>query len=831
MKVLLITHGVFLDPAQVVTGNSVRAYYLAKGLVESGQSLVYVYPGSLSPYAGSTAAAQALNIPVHTYKHPDHLSRIIEQEQPDVLLVGYWELLADLPPHNQIPVILDLVAPRVLEALFQPERDLQQEIHGILELYPRADLFLVGNQRQRHLLLPWLIMAGIDCKEHVPVAVVPISTQPGNSRPYPPDQDKPWRFVSGGVSWPWRRTQTWFEALAQALANASQYQARLELFSGNYIYAPSSNQGQDSQSRLSEFADLVQTQPLLPYTQMQEYLRLNCHIGLELADQNLEREYSQSFRAIEFLRSGLPIICNEYLKLAESIHHYDAGWIVRSPEELQTLIPEIMAKPELWRQKSDNALRLVQEEYNYARNVRPLLDFIHHPLQPEKGRAVVQIASQEKSSAREAGLQLRRDAKDWKQGLISLAGKILRKIAPQANHTPNIILVSRADIFPADHGAAVKIDRTAAALSRFANKVHLLTDDRRYYFRYQNGSKTRHRYPIWLSLLAPLRLLVRRKARKKGIPINDAFLYYPLFDWSYILRTLYIALRYSVRIFQAEFPAYARPCLWGRSLLGGKALLAEHNVEYQRLKEQNPDLSLSSYAFVRQTELTVCNQVDHVVTVSKNDKQQLIQDGVQSEHIHYIPHGVDLEAFDQSESIAVRDIYNLPGDEPLFVYHGTYLYPPNMEAVTIMAEEIMPQLRQWGIQAKLLAVGPNPPEPSPWPEIVFTGSVEQVAPYLRAADMAVVPLRQGGGTRMKILDYFAASLPVVCTAKGIEGIEVSHGKHAQIVDKAGIDFALAIQQLLADPEQAGRIGHQGRKFAEQLDWKIIGKKYMELMQH
>ena len=385
-------------------------------------------------------------------------------------------------------------------------------------------------------------------------------------------------------------------------------------------------------------------------------------------------------------------------------------------------------------------------------------------------------------------------------------------------------MVTRADIFPPDHGAAVKIDRTAAALSTYVTTVYLVTDDRRRYYTYCQGIRSEHGYPFWLQALAPLRSLVRKRARKKEIPEQDAFLYFPLFDVSYILRTLYIALRYGVRMYQAEFPAYARPCLWARSLLGGRALVVEHNVEYQRLRDQNPDLSLAGYEYVRQNELMLCNQVDQVITVSRQDKQQLIHDGVQAGHIHYIPHGVDLEAFDKSVNVKVRDIYDLPEDEPLLVYHGTYLYPPNMEAVTVMAEEIMPLLRQWGVQARLLAVGPHPPAPSPWPDVVFTGSVQRVAPYLRTADMAVVPLRQGGGTRMKVLDYFAAGLPVVSTAKGMEGIEITAGEQALIVKEAGPDFALALYHLLADPELAARIARQGHEFDEHLDWKVIGRK-------
>ncbi|MDZ7762775.1 MAG: glycosyltransferase [Desulfovermiculus sp.] len=830
MKVLLIAHGVFFDPDQVVAGNSVRAYYLAKGLVDAGHSVVYIYPHGLAPYAGSTAAAEALNIPVRTYSNPEQLAAIIAWESPDALLVAYWELLADLPEHLDIPLILDLVAPRILEALFQQERDLQHEVMGMLKYYPRADLFLVGNERQRHLLVSWLIMAGIDCREHVPVAVVPICTQPGEHRPSPPGEENGFCFVSGGVSWPWRRTETWFEALAQALARDERWRGRLELLTGSYIYAGDSRRKGGGQKGGTESIGLVRTRSLLPYARMQEYLRTHCHIGVELADRNIEREYSQSFRAMEFLRSGLPLICNDYLQMADLVHKYDAGWMVRSPQDLCALIPHILDSPEQWTAKADNALRLVQEEFDYSRCVEPIVAFLRQPYRPDKGPAVVQVAWSQEGSDRESLPNGKSHLESWKNNLVSLTGKILRKIGPKAKAQENILMVTRADIVPPDHGAAVKIDRTATALSRYVPKVYLLTDDRRRYYTYFQGARSEQRYPFWLRALAPLRSLVRKRARKKEIPEQDAFLYYPLFDFSYILRTLYIALGHSVRIYQAEFPGYARPCLWARSLLGGVVLLAEHNVEYQRLRDQNPNLSLSGYEFVRRTELMLCKQVDQVITVSNEDKQRLIHDGVPAGQTHYIPHGVDLEGFEESESLDLGSLYAISQDETLLVYHGTYLYPPNMEAVQIMAEEIIPLLRQWGIRAQLLAVGPHSPVQSPWPDVVFTGSVQQVAPYLLAADMAVVPLRQGGGTRMKILDYFAAGLPVVSTAKGIEGIEVINGQQAVIVEDTGQDFARAIKSLLDDPDQAARIGRQGRVFVQELDWKIIGQKYLQLVE-
>jgi glycosyltransferase involved in cell wall biosynthesis len=126
-----------------------------------------------------------------------------------------------------------------------------------------------------------------------------------------------------------------------------------------------------------------------------------------------------------------------------------------------------------------------------------------------------------------------------------------------------------------------------------------------------------------------------------------------------------------------------------------------------------------------------------------------------------------------------------------------------------------------------MAVGKMPPAASLHEDMVFTGSVERVAGWLRGADVAVVPLLDGGGTRMKIIDYFACSVPVVSTAKGIEGIEVSNGQEAVITDDWE-QMADAIVELLQNPTRHADMAAAGRAFAEQLDWCALAEDYVSV---
>lgn len=387
------------------------------------------------------------------------------------------------------------------------------------------------------------------------------------------------------------------------------------------------------------------------------------------------------------------------------------------------------------------------------------------------------------------------------------------------------VLVTRADIEPANHGAAVKIQRLAAALSRRLDSVFVVTADRGHYFQWQNGERFQRRFPAWLRWLAPPRQWVILKLLLRGFPVSNLFLYYPLADASYARRALWLGRRFQVVLWQAEFPAYAVACLQGQSVFGGTTVLAEHNVEYDRIREQVPGLSDRQYRLLSYWELRLCRACDHVVCVSERDRATLAADGVPAGRLTVIPHGVDVESFAGPEPADLRERFELPGDCRILVFHGTYRYPPNLDAIRFLASEILPSL---GGKYRVLAVGLDPPGRTPAPEVRFTGPVDDLPAVIKGADIAVVPLREGGGTRMKVLDYFAARVPVVSSAKGVEGLPLEPGVHYLQADDASA-FARAILRLDADSGLRDRLVAAGADFVADLDWGRIGDRYLELL--
>jgi glycosyltransferase involved in cell wall biosynthesis len=145
-----------------------------------------------------------------------------------------------------------------------------------------------------------------------------------------------------------------------------------------------------------------------------------------------------------------------------------------------------------------------------------------------------------------------------------------------------------------------------------------------------------------------------------------------------------------------------------------------------------------------------------------------------------------------------------------------------------MATEILPRLEARGVNVTVLAIGSKPPDFPLHEKVIFAGSVADLSPVLPAADLAVIPLLEGGGTRMKILDYFAAGVPVISTAKGIEGIPVTNGREALILDDYDA-ICDAIESLLASPEKADKMRKAAARFVDPLSWDSIARRYLPLL--
>ncbi len=190
-----------------------------------------------------------------------------------------------------------------------------------------------------------------------------------------------------------------------------------------------------------------------------------------------------------------------------------------------------------------------------------------------------------------------------------------------------------------------------------------------------------------------------------------------------------------------------------------------------------------------------------------------------------VPNGVDTRAY--------RGDFGPPQADTL-VYSGALTYRANFDAVGYFLRDIFPLVRARRPGARLLVTGKTDGVPLtrlPLGErVALTGYVEDIRPVVARAWAAIVPLRVGGGTRLKILEALALGTPVVSTSKGAEGLDLQDGEHLLIADTPR-EFAEAVTRLLSDAALREALGRRGQERVRRLyDWERIGAQLNAYLQ-
>ncbi len=266
--------------------------------------------------------------------------------------------------------------------------------------------------------------------------------------------------------------------------------------------------------------------------------------------------------------------------------------------------------------------------------------------------------------------------------------------------------------------------------------------------------------------------------------------------------------------------------------LPGPTILFQHNVEamiWKRHYEVQSNPIKKAYLFgqwrkMHSFEQQMCRCFDCVIAVSPEDREQMRRK-YSLANVFDVPTGVDTDFFQPRDQERIMP-HNV-------VFTGSMDWLPNEDAIRYFTGQIMPLIKQAIPDLTLTVVGRNP-----YPglielskqdaSIIVTGRVEDVRPYMERAAAYVVPLRIGGGTRLKIFEAMAMEKAIVSTSIGAEGLPVKGGADLLLADTPE-SFADSVIRLLRDPAAAGAMGRRASKTVrDQFGWQRVAENFAEI---
>ena len=291
------------------------------------------------------------------------------------------------------------------------------------------------------------------------------------------------------------------------------------------------------------------------------------------------------------------------------------------------------------------------------------------------------------------------------------------------------------------------------------------------------------------------------------------------------IRELLAALPFDALVCDFLFPSQNIPDI-------SRAVLFQHNVEATIWRRHAALASgrvtrryLSSQAQRMEAyEREVCRTAGHVIAVSETDERQMREQyGVT--RIDRVPTGVDLDYFKPpAETQRKADL----------VFVGSMDWLPNVDAALFFTEQILPRIRSRLPWCKVAIVGRKPDHAVEQlakrdSNLIVTGTVPDVRPWLWGSLAAVVPLRIGGGTRLKIFEAMAARVPVVSTTVGAEGLPITAGKHLRIEDDPA-RFSAACVELMEQEARRRQLADEAWELVSaRFSWDAVTREFEEIL--
>jgi glycosyltransferase involved in cell wall biosynthesis len=287
-------------------------------------------------------------------------------------------------------------------------------------------------------------------------------------------------------------------------------------------------------------------------------------------------------------------------------------------------------------------------------------------------------------------------------------------------------------------------------------------------------------------------------------------------DYNLTRKIAHIANMYDLLVCDFVFPALN--CIE----VTIPKLLFQHNVEYEiflRHVKNNGGLKKIiwwlQYVKMRRMERIIARRFDYVVTVSERD-MNIHKKEFGIKNIDYVELGVNINEY---KKVSIKK------EPKSIMFTGTMNWLPNVDAVEFFHDEIFPILKGY----TFYAIGKNPIKTLyrfKSDHFIITGTVPDIKPYLFKGMVYVVPLRVGGGTRIKIFEAMAAQIPIVSTTIGAEGLPVTDGENILLRDDP-VEFGNAILELSNNDHLHKKISNSAYKLVkENYSWEQIAQKFI-----
>ncbi len=257
-------------------------------------------------------------------------------------------------------------------------------------------------------------------------------------------------------------------------------------------------------------------------------------------------------------------------------------------------------------------------------------------------------------------------------------------------------------------------------------------------------------------------------------------------------------------------------------------LVDAHNIEamiWHRNFQVETNLAKKAFIYLQWRKMAAFErsffpQFSRCVAVSSQDALGIAQ-WAGKERVDVVDNGVDLAYFSRKSSRPAK-----PETNWSLVFTGSLDWRPNVDGLIYFLDHIFPLIVARYPQATLTIVGRNPMpvlqhKVAGMQGVNLVGTVEDVRPYMESAAVYVVPLRVGGGSRLKILEALAMEMPVVSTTIGAEGLDVTHGQNILLADSPE-DFAATVINLFENYDMATTLGNDGRRLvADRYQWQAL----------